>query len=185
MIIFQVRGFVLLLLANSVFVYRYSNFIQKLQNKLVRRKSIQSLDIFTANNGLCYVNETEATWTNGEKIVIDHCLISKNQSFEANVLESTLGVDHFTIVYHSSLIIDHSNKKRQFLIRNTKKYLRSKLNRDIALQDLLLIYQINGPNEMFLKFIDILENILNCHAILKLAEINTKKTKAVIDKGIT
>ena len=121
----------------------------------------------------------------GKKLLVDHCFISKNQSFKANVLESTLGVDHFTIVYHSSLIIDHSNKKKQFLIRNTKKYSRSNLNRDIALRDLLLLYQIYGPNEMFLKFIDILENILNCHANLKLAESNTKKTKTVIDIGIT
>ena len=34
---------------------------------LLGAKGRQSLDILTANNGLCYVNETEATWTNGEK----------------------------------------------------------------------------------------------------------------------
>ena len=90
--------------------------------KLLGAKSRQSLDIFTTNNRLRYVNETKATWTNGEKyLLIDHCFLSKNQIFEANVLESTLGVDHFTIVYQSSLNIDHSDKKRQFLIRNTKK----------------------------------------------------------------
>ena len=54
-------------------------------------------------------------------LLIDHCFISQNQIFEANILESTLGVDHSTIVYQSSLRIDHSDKKRQFLIRNTKK----------------------------------------------------------------
>ena len=55
-------------------------------------------------------------------LLIDHYFISKNQNFEANVLESTLGVDLFTIVNQSSLKIDHSDEKRQFLIRNTKKY---------------------------------------------------------------
>ena len=97
-------------------------------------KGRQSLDIFTANNGLCYVNETEATSTKGEKfLLIDHCFISKNQIFQANDLESTLGVNHFTIKYQSSLKIDRSDKERQFLIRNTKKHLRSNFNRDIAL----------------------------------------------------
>ena len=71
---------------------------------LLGTKGRESLDFFTANNGLCYVKETEATWTNGEKYsLIDHCFISKNQIFEASALESTLGVDHFTIVYQSSL----------------------------------------------------------------------------------
>ena len=111
----------------------------------------------------------EATWTNSEKnSLIDHCFILKNQTFEANVLELTLGVDHFTIVYQSSLEIDRSDKKRQFLLRNTKKYSRSNFNCDIALQDWSPMYQINEPNEMFLKFIDIFENILSCHATLKL-----------------
>ena len=87
-------------------------------------KSRQSLDI--ANNGLCYVNETEATSTNGGKYLLsDPCFIWKNQNFEANVLKSTLGVDHFTIVNHSSLKIDQSDKERQFLIRFSKKYSRS------------------------------------------------------------
>ena len=139
-------------------------------------KSRQSLDIFTANNGLCFANETKATWTNGEKyLLIDHCFISKNQIFVANVLESTLGVDHFTIVYQSSLTIDRSDKTRQFLIRNTKKYSRSNFNRDIALQGWSPMYQINEPNELFLKFIDIFVNILSSHAPLKLVESSTKK----------
>ena len=108
-------------------------------------------------------------------MLIDHSFISKNQLFEASVLESTLGVDHFTIVYQSSFKIDHSDKKRQFLIRNTKKYSRSNFNRDIALQDWSPMYQINEPNEMFLKFIEMFENILRCHAPLKLVESSTKK----------
>ena len=49
---------------------------------LLGAKGRQSLDISTANNGLCYVNETEATWTKGEKfLLINHCFISKNQIF--------------------------------------------------------------------------------------------------------
>ena len=160
-------------------VYSYTDNLILLGDyniNLLGTKSRQSLDIFTANNGLCYVNETEATWTNGEKYsLIDHCFISKNQIFEASVLEATLGVDHFTIVYQSSLKIDHSDKKRQFLIGNTKKYSRSNFNRDIALQDWSPMYQINEPNEMFLKFIEIFENILSCHAPLKLVESSTKK----------
>ena len=48
------------------------------------------------------------------------------------------------------------------------------------------MYQINEPNEMFLKFIEIFENILSCHAPLKLVESSTKKQKkAMVDKRIT
>ena len=130
---------------------------------LLGAKGRQSLDIFTANNGLCYADETEARWTTGEKyLLIEHCFISKNQVFEANVLESTLGVAHFPIFYQSSLKIEHSDKKRQFLIRNTQNYSRSNFNRDIALQVWSPLYQTNEPNKMFLKFIDISENILSC-----------------------
>ena len=87
-------------------VYSYTNNLILFGDyniNLLGAKGKQSLDIFTANNGPCYVNETEAIWTNGEKnLLIDHCFISKNQIFEANVQESTRGVDHFTIVYQSS-----------------------------------------------------------------------------------
>ena len=143
---------------------------------LLGAKGRQSLDFFTANNGLCNVNKTGAAWKNGEKYsLIDHCFISKNQIFEANCLESTFGVYHFTIVYQSSLKIDHSDKKKHFLIRNTKKYSRLNFNRDTALQDLSSMYKINEVNELFLKFIDIFENILRCHAPLNLEEGSTIK----------
>ena len=39
------------------------------------------------------------------------------------------------------------------------------------------MYQRNEPNEMFLKFIKIFENILSCHAPLKLVESSTKKQR--------
>ena len=57
------------------------------------------------------------------------------------------------------------------------KYSRSIFNRELALQDWSPMYQINEPNEMFLKFMksDIFENILSCHAPLKLVESSTKK----------
>ena len=67
--------------------------------------------------------------------------------------------------------------RRQFLIRNTKKYSRTNFNRDIVLQDWSPMYQINEPNKMLLKFIDIFENILSCHAPVKLVESSTKNNK--------
>ena len=65
------------------------------------------------------------------------------------------------------------------------KYSRSNFNHDIALQDSSPMYQINEPNEIFLKFIDICENLLSCHAPLKLVESSTKITKAMVEKRIT
>ena len=146
-------------------VYSYTdnlNLFGDYNINLLGVKGRQSLIFFTANDGLCYINETEATWTNSEKYsLIDHCFISKNQIFEANVLESTLGVDHSTIVYQSSSKVGHSDKKRQFLIRNNKKYSRSNFNRDIALQDWSPMYQMKEFNEKFSKFFVIFRNILS------------------------
>ena len=144
---------------------------------LLGAKGRKSPDIFTTNNGLYYVIEMEATWTNSENYsLIDRCFISKFQMFEANVLGSTLGFDHFTTVYQSSLKIGHSDKKRLFLIRNTKKYSRLNFN-CFALQGWSPMYQIKEPNEMFLKFVDIFGNILSYHAPLKLVENSKKTTK--------
>ena len=39
------------------------------------------------------------------------------------------------------------------------------------------MYQINEPNEMFLKFIDIFENILSFHAPIKIVENGTKRQR--------
>ena len=47
-------------------VYSYTDNLILLGDyniNLLGTKGRQSLDIFTLNNGLCYVNETEATWT--------------------------------------------------------------------------------------------------------------------------
>ena len=96
-----------------------------------------------------------------------------------------MGVHHFTIVYQSSLKIDHRDKKRQFLIRNTKKYSKSNFNCDITLQEWSPLYQINEPTETFPKFIDNFENTPSCHVPLKLVESSKKTTKAMVDKRIT
>ena len=51
-------------------VYSYTDnlvFFGDYNKNLLGAKGRQSPDIFTANNGLCYVNEAESTWTNGEK----------------------------------------------------------------------------------------------------------------------
>ena len=89
---------------------------------------------FIADNGLQYVNTKKATWTNGEKFsLIDHCFISKNQIFETDIIESILENDHFTIVYQSSLKLEWKQQKTEYLMRDKRRYTRSKFNRDIAL----------------------------------------------------
>ena len=60
-------------------------------------------------------------------------------------------------------------------MRDKKRYTRGKFNRDIALQDWSLMYKIIGANEVFHKFIEIFQNVLNSHAPLKNIEVKTKK----------
>ena len=131
---------------------------------------------FIADSGLQYVNTKKATWTNGEKFsLIDHCFISKNQIFETDIIESLLEIVHFTIVYQSSLKLEWKQQKTEYLMRDKRGYTRSKFNRDIALQDWSLMYKNIGANEIFHKFIEIFQNVLNIHAPLKKIEVKTKK----------
>ena len=83
------------------------------KKNMLGAKSRQSPDIFIANNGLCYINQTEAAQTNSEtNSLIDHCFILKNHIFEVEFLESILRVHHFIFVSQSSTKIDHNHKKR-------------------------------------------------------------------------
>ena len=71
--------------------------------------------------------------------------------------------------------LEWKQQKTEYLMRDKKRYTRSKFNRDIALQDWSLTYKIIGANEIFHKFIEIFQNVLNSHAPLKNIEVKTKK----------
>ena len=136
----------------------------------------QLLNNFIADNGLQYLNTKKATRTNGENFsLIDQCFISKNQIFETDIIESILENDHFTIVNQSSLNLEWKQQKTEYLMRDKRRYTRSKFNRDIALQDWSLIYKNIGANGVFHKFIEIFQNVLNIHAPLEKIEVKTKK----------
>ena len=64
--------------------------------------------------------------------------------------------------------LEWKQQKTENLMRDKKRYTRSKFNRDIALQDWSLMYKIIGANEIF-------QNVLNSHAPLKNIEVKTKK----------
>ena len=71
--------------------------------------------------------------------------------------------------------LEWKQQNTEYLMRDKKRYIRSKFNRDIALQDWSLMYKIIGANEIFHKFIEIFQNVLNSHAPLKNIEVKTKK----------
>ena len=71
--------------------------------------------------------------------------------------------------------LEWKQQKTEYLMRDKKRYTRSKFNRDFALQDWSLKYKIIGANEIFHKFIEIFQNVLNSHAPLKNIEVKTKK----------
>ena len=71
--------------------------------------------------------------------------------------------------------LDWKQQNTEYLMRDKKRYIRSKFNRDIALQDWSLMYKIIGANDIFHKFIEIFQNVLNSHAPLK--NIEVKRTK--------
>ena len=106
---------------------------------------------------------------------IDHCFISRSQIFETYIIESILENYHSTLVYQSSFKLEWKQQNTEDLMKDRKRYTRSKFNRDIALQDWLLMYKIKGANEIFHKFIEIFQNVLNSHAPLKNIEVKTKK----------
>ena len=143
---------------------------------ILKETGKQLLNNFIADNGLQYVNTKKATWTNGEKFpLIDHCFNSKNQIFETDIIESILENYHFTIVYQSSLKLEWKRQNTEYLMRDKRRYTRSKFNRDIALQDWSLMYKNIGANEMVHNFIEIFQNVLNIHAHLRKLEVKTKK----------
>ena len=56
-----------------------------------------------------------------------------------------------------------------------KRYTRSKFNHDITLQDWSLMNKIIRANDIFHKFIEVFQNVLNIQAPLKNIEVKTKK----------
>ena len=78
---------------------------------ILKETGKQLLNNFIADNG---PEHKKASWTNGEKFpLIDHCFISKNQIFEADIIESILENDHFTIVFQSSLKLEWEQQKTE------------------------------------------------------------------------
>ena len=71
--------------------------------------------------------------------------------------------------------LEWKQQKTEYLIRDKRRYTRSKFNRDIALQDWSLMYKNIGANEIFHKFIESFQNVLNIHVPLKKIEVKTKK----------
>ena len=71
--------------------------------------------------------------------------------------------------------LEWKRQNTEYLMRDKKRNIRSKFNRDIALQDWSLMYKIIGANDIFHKFIEIFLNVLNIQAFLKNIEVKTKK----------
>ena len=71
--------------------------------------------------------------------------------------------------------LEWKQQNTEYLMRDKKRYIRSKFNRDIALHDWSLMYKIIGANDIFHKFIEIFQNVLNSHAPLKNIEVKTKE----------
>ena len=71
--------------------------------------------------------------------------------------------------------LEWKQQNTEYLMRDKKRYIRSKFNPDMALQDWSLMYKIIGANDIFHKFIGIFQNVLKSHAPLKNIEVKTKK----------
>ena len=122
---------------------------------------------FASNNGLDIVNKNTPNWTNGnQETLIDHCLTTKHQILDTNVIEQLFGSDHFTQIFLSSLDIDYENET-QFFYRDTSQFSRANLNKTIAFADWSPMYQQNNENSTFEKFSSMFENILNNVAPIK------------------
>ena len=88
-----------------------------------------------------YLILSEITTKGGNFSATGHCFISKNHILEADIIESILANDHFTILYQQSLKLECKKQNTEYLMRDKRTYTSSKFNLEIAVQDRSLIYK--------------------------------------------
>ena len=75
------------------------------------------------------------------------------------------------------------NEDVYFFRRNMKFFSGEKFNRDLAFADWRPMYQEENWDEMFTKFNEIFQSILDQHAPIQICDSSIKQNKKVINHG--
>ena len=86
-------------------------------------------------------------------------------------------IDHNIIFYQSNLETIGRNKDTYFFRKNMKFFSGEKFNRDLAFVDWRPMYQEENCDEMFTKFNEIFQSILDQHALIQICDCSIKQNK--------
>ena len=92
-------------------------------------------------------------------------------------------VDHNIIFYQSNIEMIGRNGDTYFFRRNMKFFSGEKLNRDLAFADRRPMYQEENCDEMFSKFYEIFQRIIDQHAPIHICDSSINQNKKVIKHG--
>ena len=100
----------------------------------------------------------------------------KNQIVEWKVCLPPIEIDHAIMCYQSKIEMIGMNEDRYSFRRNMKFFSGEKFNRDLAFADCRPMYQQENCVEMFTKFNEIFQSLLDQHAPTPICD-SPKKTK--------
>ena len=141
-------------------------------------KEKEIIDNFTSGLELNPRNvDTPTCISKTNQSLIDHCFMTKNQIVEWKVCLPPIEVDHNIIFYQSNLVMIGSNEDTNFFRRNLKFFSGEKFNRDLAFADWQPLYQEENCDEMFTKFNEIFQSILDQHAPIQILDSSLKQNK--------
>ena len=113
--------------------------------------------------------------------LIDHRFMKKTQIVEWKVCLPPIEVDHNIIFYQSNSEMIGRNEDTYFFRRNMKFFSGEKFNRDLAFADWRPMYQEENCDDIFTKFNEIFQTILDQHAPTQICDSSIKQNKKVIN----
>ena len=109
--------------------------------------------------------------------------MTKNQIVEWKICLPPIEFDHNIIFYQSNLEMIGRNEDAYFFRRNMKFFSGEKFKGDWVFTDWRPTYQEGNFDEMFTKFNEIFQSILDQHAPIQICDSSIKQNKKVINHG--
>ena len=148
------------------------------------KKEKEILDNFTSGLAFNPTNvDTPTRISKTNQSLIDHCFMTKNQIVDWKVGLPPIEADHKIIFYQINLEMIGRNEDTYFYRRIMKYFSGEKFNRDLAFADWRPMYQEENCDELFTKFNETFQSILDQHAPIQICDSSTKQNKKVINHG--
>ena len=142
------------------------------------KKEKEILDNFTSGLALNPTNvDTPTRISKTNQSLINHCFMTKNQIVGWKVCLPPIEVDHNIIFYQSNLEMIGKNEDTYLFRRNVKFFSGENFNRDLVFADWRPMYQEANCDEMFTKFNEIFQSILDQHAPIRICDSSIKQNK--------